>query len=397
MPLHLGLSLNARSGWSPRRWSSLVSWFDPEDNATVFSDTGATTQAVAGTDTVAYWSDKLGRLPVSQATAGNRPTYITDAISGRRAVKFTAASSQRLATSGADVSSISGDDNPYSVVMALRRGSTIGTVPMSVHPTVTNYHEIRPIVVGGSTELASSRVQAGIFTNVVTTSYFGGDVWYVVTAVFSGTTMTLRINGVDAAVAGAMNIGSIALARMSLGAAFRADSATWNAHFDGALGETFISDDGAMNSNILIAEQRLMAKYGADGNLYTGGSFNSASDLSTLVDASTAPGTYDWVAPGHLRMTRSGGGNVRIDRQLTALTTGVTYRISLDLVQNPAGVTLFVGTAQGANGIGNFGISAGVTGTQSFDFTPTVTNPWFRIFTFADGVTLIDRVDVRRV
>lgn len=166
----------------------------------------------------------------------------------------------------------------------------------------------------------------------------------------------------------------------------------------GNISELIFLRGAASATDRRAVEQNMGAYFGIGlaslPNLYTGGDFDSASDLSTLVDASTSPGTYDWVAPGYLRMTRSGGGNVRIDRQISGFVIGVPYRISLDLVQNPAGVTVFVGTAQGANGIGNFGISAGVTGPQTFEFTPTVTNPWFRIFTFADGVTLIDRVSV---
>lgn len=131
-------------------------------------------------------------------------------------------------------------------------------------------------------------------------------------------------------------------------------------------------------------------------NLYAGGNFDSASDVSGLLDGSTLPGRFDWVAPGYLRLIRS-TGNARADKQLSGLITGAAHRITVSVVSNPQGMGVTVGTAQGISDLLNGFINAGQTGVFTFDFTPTVANPFIRLATFTDGVTLVDSIAVSQL
>jgi hypothetical protein len=71
--------------WDPAAITTAL-WFDAADNATVFSDAG-TTQAIAGTSTVQQWNDKSGNgRNASQASAANRPSYLSADINGKNVV-----------------------------------------------------------------------------------------------------------------------------------------------------------------------------------------------------------------------------------------------------------------------------------------------------------------------
>lgn len=82
----------------PSALTGINLWLDAADASTLWKDTGATTPAAANTDQIALWQDKSGSgNHVTQGTAGNRPTLATAQFNGRNVVKFTKASSQRLA------------------------------------------------------------------------------------------------------------------------------------------------------------------------------------------------------------------------------------------------------------------------------------------------------------
>jgi hypothetical protein len=80
--------------WTPADITTAF-WLDASDNATVFSDAG-TTQAIAGTSTVQQWNDKSGNgRNVSQATSGNRPSYLSANINGKNVVNCGSSSSMQ--------------------------------------------------------------------------------------------------------------------------------------------------------------------------------------------------------------------------------------------------------------------------------------------------------------
>lgn len=64
-------------------------WFDPSDITTLFQDSAGTTPVTASGQPVGKILDKSGRgLHATQATAGSRPTYQVDAISGKAYLSF---------------------------------------------------------------------------------------------------------------------------------------------------------------------------------------------------------------------------------------------------------------------------------------------------------------------
>lgn len=77
------------SNFKPTDLSGLVAWYDPADNATVFSNAACTTPAVAGTDSVGCIKDKSGNSNnATQATVANQPFYSALAINTRPAMTF---------------------------------------------------------------------------------------------------------------------------------------------------------------------------------------------------------------------------------------------------------------------------------------------------------------------
>lgn len=71
--------------WNPSMITTSL-WLDAADNSTVFSDAGST-QAVAGTSTVQQWKDKSGNnLHFSQATSGDRPSYLAAQQNNRNTI-----------------------------------------------------------------------------------------------------------------------------------------------------------------------------------------------------------------------------------------------------------------------------------------------------------------------
>lgn len=89
--------------WSPamissRRSASIAYWFDGQDTATHWQNTGGTIAAFANGDPVARWDDKSGNARnLLQATGSAQPTIATKGVNLRRSIAFASASSQFLA------------------------------------------------------------------------------------------------------------------------------------------------------------------------------------------------------------------------------------------------------------------------------------------------------------
>ncbi len=79
--------------FTPSSISGLVAWYKADNDGTnVFTDTACTT-AATNSQTVGCWKDKSGNgNDCKQATAGQRPTYLTAGLNSKPTVSFTAAS-----------------------------------------------------------------------------------------------------------------------------------------------------------------------------------------------------------------------------------------------------------------------------------------------------------------
>lgn len=83
---------------SPAAVPGLVQWY-AADGANVYSDDGVTPAVNGGP--VQRWGDLSGGgRYLEQTTAGNRPTFVTNAVNGKPAISFASASSQHLFQTG---------------------------------------------------------------------------------------------------------------------------------------------------------------------------------------------------------------------------------------------------------------------------------------------------------
>ena len=89
---------NTTLTFAPTSLPSLLAWYKAD--AGVFSDAGVT-PAVDGA-TVQQWNDQSGNgLNLSQATAGNRPTFNTGSFNALKGITFTPAATSWLSNAGA--------------------------------------------------------------------------------------------------------------------------------------------------------------------------------------------------------------------------------------------------------------------------------------------------------
>lgn len=77
-----------QTGFTPRNIANLTSWFDAGDVST-FTFNGSN---------VSEWRSKVGGWAAAQTTAANQPTRITDFLTSRAAVRFTAVTQTLLST-----------------------------------------------------------------------------------------------------------------------------------------------------------------------------------------------------------------------------------------------------------------------------------------------------------
>lgn len=243
--------------------TTTVTWFNPRDNTKNFSDAG-TTQAVAGSTTVRQVNSSIGSYTLSQATSGNRPSYVNDAISGQKVWDWVAASSKKLECVDAGVlATTTGSDNGFTIVSAVRRGA----------PGVSATHFSLGLIDGSGTTngmrfYTGSGNGFGSQRAVVSTNYFvnepsqmvsgAADTWYVVTYCFSGTEMIVRLNGVQIA-RGNMDSASVSFTKLTLGAYVTNGGSSF--YSDGAGGDFFIMDDTTPGSQIAALEDYLCAQF----------------------------------------------------------------------------------------------------------------------------------------
>lgn len=252
-------------GFSPDTWDALVAYWDHNDAAKVFADDAGTTPATVGGFASRVTSAKAAYPLVN---GSGRPTYVTDE-NGLKCLDFSGTGALRL-TSGASTAalhtSLSGEDAPYVLTMAVKRG-TPGTsvTPMAFcrNDASTINDRVRHFL-GGTNQVGASRVSGTVETTVSGASgTVSANQWYVVSWVFTGTALIPRVNGV-ADTPLALNTGPLSINEIALGAMYENDLnayASVNA-FKGRVGEWGIAlGVGADDPNIAAYEAYLMAKW----------------------------------------------------------------------------------------------------------------------------------------
>lgn len=260
-------STTIASTFNPATEAKIIEWWDANDNTKVFSDAAATTQAVVGSSSVqAFVGKKLG-ANLANSVGAQTPEYLTDAVNGKKIVKFVTANNDFLFTRDATVvGEASGDDNAFTIVAAVKRGTPgVTSMPLTFTPdtgVVTNY--IRASLNSGNT-VGFGRQNAGTLTQASSASApLTVDQWYVISWVFEGTTVTIRVNGTEVLSAAAMNSAPITVERFSVGGRYddQLNVYTSTVAFGGAFGEIFLmSGITAVDGVIGVAETYLAAKW----------------------------------------------------------------------------------------------------------------------------------------
>ena len=89
------------------------------------------------------------------------------------------------------------------------------------------------------------------------------DQWYTVGWFFSGTALTVRVDGSVVASGVALNTAALTISQFALGAFFQNGTNTWDAlAFDGRIGEiTFLNSVSSTDPNVAAYEAYLAAKW----------------------------------------------------------------------------------------------------------------------------------------
>jgi len=242
----------ANPEWQPSDWTQLVAFFDPDDASTVFSDTAGTTAATADTDIAKRVAAKIGSVALTEAT--NAPAYVTDATIGRKCLKFTRATPTHIESSdSALVDVASGTDKGWTLVRAIRRGTPGVSVTPDSWSNSAGSDFIRNFI-GGSNQYGCQRDTNAQVTAQEATGHGTTDEWDVVTFIYSGTALTIRVNGVATLTDGALNTADPLTAdRFALGAVW-VSSAWASSAFDGHYGPLFIADQTAFSADVAAAE-----------------------------------------------------------------------------------------------------------------------------------------------
>jgi len=260
-------SKTVSSTFNPATEAKVVEWWDANDNTTVFSDAAATTQAVAGTSSVqAFVGKKLGAA-LANSVGAQTPEYLTDA-NGKKDIKFVTANIDYLYTANATVvAEASGDDNAFTLIMAVKRGTPgVSVTPWSFSPDASNVANYIRGSFGSTNNVGMGRNVAGTLTqNQSADTIVTADQWYIVTWCFEGQFVTIRVNGTVVLDHGALNSAPVTVNRLSIGGRYddQANAYTAAVAFGGAVGEILLMDGTvtASDGKIGVAESYLSAKW----------------------------------------------------------------------------------------------------------------------------------------
>lgn len=202
---------------------------------------------------IASWLDEVSGRDAAQATAGNQPAYVANAINGRPGVYFDTTRVDRLVATIAP-------SNPQATMFVVVKPSAT---------TVTRY------LLGANTSVKSifytSDPGWGLQSGVALQANGLGGVPQILSGVFNGASSTLQID----AVATAGDVGTLSTASTSLTIGHRA-SLYGNA-FDGTLCEVLWYDRVLSGGELTAIEQYLGAKYGIGTGVQTVWHVNSVT------------------------------------------------------------------------------------------------------------------------
>lgn len=230
MGIPTGLSLTNKAWW--------------EADSGAYSDAG-TTLAV-NNSTVQQWTDQVSGITLSQATAGNRPTYKTGQQNGLPAIQFVAGSATHL------------DQASFTQTQALT-AVWLGKIAAGTYIFDANANSSR--VIQGLDLQSGSATNMSINAGTTFESSLAFDVtaYHLTIAVFSGTASFLMSDGLPilAGMIGSTTTGTNGMTSLRLGA--RYDATGPSSMFTAAFG---IFGGAATAKDIVALGSQLGPKYG---------------------------------------------------------------------------------------------------------------------------------------
>lgn len=249
--------------WTPADWSTLVERFDASVNSTVFSDEAGATQAVADSSDVGRITGLVGSAYMSEST--QKPTYITDALNSMKCIKFDSSVPEHLSSQSTALCAVAdGTDVGWVVVFAARRGSLDGVNSRRMlgwtNSTADDWCSLllRP---NGKPGLQRAVNAVSTTTAEQASSLVDSDEWNVFTYVYSGTALSVWVDGELELESAECDTAAISINRFVIGANFFKWGSSWLYGHNGAIGEILVSSDTTRTSDVVSAEQYLMGKW----------------------------------------------------------------------------------------------------------------------------------------
>lgn len=254
------------SNFNPATEAKVIEWWNADDGATVFSDAAATTPATVDVSAVQAWVGKKLSANLANSTAAQTPEYLTDA-NGRKSVKFVTANNDFLFSQNATVvGEVSGNDNPFTIIAAVKRGTPgVTGMPFTFSSDTTSVNDYIRTSFGSTDNVGFGRNVSNTLTqNQSANSIVTANQWYIVTWVFEGTTVTIRVNGTVVLNAGTLNSPSITVNRFSVGGRYDDQNNVYTASvaFGGAVGELLLLNGITASDGVIgVAETYLAGRW----------------------------------------------------------------------------------------------------------------------------------------
>lgn len=261
-------TITATSAYDPVADSNVVEFWDFNNNASVFSDAG-TTQAVAGSSSVKQVNGQKGVANLVDSSPASSPSYVVDGVTSRKAVNFTRTSVQRLVTNSSAVAAVaSGNNTGYTVVEAVRRGTvgqSVTTTSWFQGLTAVGQRTVIRHFIGSGNTVGALRLALNVASTPTTVASTATttDQWYVITRIYSGTNIIIRLNGVEI-FNGAFTSDPLTVNNFSIGADYNNASAAWESSsaFGGKFDSIYLLTTSTLNSSVSGIEQRAAAAIG---------------------------------------------------------------------------------------------------------------------------------------
>lgn len=256
--------------WTPAYITTAL-WLDAADSTTLFTtDTGST--LATNNSAVGRWVDKSGgNWNATQATAGSRPTFTTNALNGKSVVKFNGTNTQHF------VHSLSVSPAPHTVYAVARRttggSTTYQNIIAAIAPSSTFGVALSAKVEGGGgigSVVGAAAANWGTFINTTLHWTHAGssilDTWSVigiVTPSAASGTETFSTNGSLTTVSYASRYGGDTNNRRAIGG----DPAFNSGWLWGDIGEIIVLSSAASTDTRQRIEGYLAHKWGLTANL----------------------------------------------------------------------------------------------------------------------------------